>query len=106
MTFDYDNILARALKRAQQEKPDASPQHQAAFANAVAYVLTGMSGGYGGPSMREHAAARLRYGDNPPRDFDAACDAVGSVVFGPMTDSIRQASSSEYCFDDDPADLQ
>lgn len=102
---EYDQILARALERAKKERPDASPQHRAAYANSVAYVLTGRAGGYGGPSMREYVASGLRYGDNPPPNFEAACREVGKSVFGPLTDAHRAASEQECCFDDDPEDV-
>ena len=56
---NYDSILERAFEYGKSQHPDAPAEHHAAFANSVAYAMTGASGGYGGPSMREHLASRL-----------------------------------------------
>lgn len=98
---DYTAILEKALARAKKLHPDGSPYHWAAFANAVAYLLTGQAGGYGGPSVREHACARLTRTD----DFNLACSEAEPIVFGPLTDLHREMWADEHCFDDDPADV-
>ena len=97
----YDRVLVQAHSWAKKAHPAASPQRWAAFANSAAYLLTGLSGGYGGPSVREHAACRL------PRtsDFDEACRLVDPVVFGPLTDVHRSLWKQECCFEDDPEDM-
>lgn len=69
MHDEYSDVLKRAMAWANENRPNASPQHKAAFANSVAYAVTGWSGGYGGPSVREHAATRAIHeaiGDNRP----------------------------------------
>jgi len=99
----HDDILVQALSWAKDKKPDTSPQHQAAFANSVATIITGWSGGYGGPSMREHAATR-QIGCRSDLSFDEVCSLVEPVVFGPLTEEHRIVEE-EYCFDDDPSDL-
>ena len=105
MQDEKDDVLERALAIANKRQPDASQQHKAAFANAVQYAVTGWSGGYGGPSVREHAAARVC----PPKmTFDAAVEtliAADGVIFGPLTELHMICWASEHCFDDDPADV-
>src|SRR5690606_26976322 len=63
---DYYNVLVeQAREHAEREHPEASAQHRAAFANSVAYLVTGWSGGYGGPSVREHAVSHAAAGIKP-----------------------------------------
>lgn len=59
MHDEYQEVLERAMTWARKNRPKASPERHAAFANSVAYAVTGASGGYGGPSVREHAASRV-----------------------------------------------
>ena len=70
--------------------------------------MTGLSGGYGGPSVREHAAS-WQYGDNKPYTYENASgmllDSEG-VIFGAITHIHRECWESEHCFDDDPDDVQ
>ena len=58
MSDEYEEILQRARQLAEEQRPEAAVQKKSAFANSVAYLATGWSGGYGGPSGREHPAAR------------------------------------------------
>lgn len=51
------DILKKALEWAKEHHPDAPIEHQCAFANAVLEKVTGMSGGYAGPSAREMACS-------------------------------------------------
>lgn len=104
--MEYNAILERAMKIARKRRPHASPQRHAAFANAVAYAVTGWSGGYGGPSVREHAAARVC---PPYQDFDSAVRqliAENGVVFGSITGLHQKCWVEEHCFDDDPDDVR
>lgn len=104
--MDHNQILDRAMKIARKRYPKASPKRWAAFANGVAYAVTGWSGGFGGPSVREHAAARVC---RPYQDFDSAVRkliAENGVVFGPLTDLHRECWICEHCFDDDPDDVR
>ena len=105
-SYSYQEALERALKIARERRPDAAPQRHAAFANSVAYLLTGTSGGYGGPSVREHAASHQFGGQR--LDFDQAVKkliADDGPIFGPLTELHRQLWTDENCFDDDPADI-
>jgi len=102
----YDDILTRARKVAEEQRPETSAYKHAAFANSVAYAVTGMSGGYGGPSVREHAAARVA---RPYMTFEEACELLlklDGVIFGPITDLHRAMFRDEHCFNDDPEDLE
>jgi hypothetical protein len=103
MSKNYDEILTKALNLAKQTHPEASVQHQSAFANSVAYLCTGWSGGFGGPSIREHVACRHRQGED--MSFEQAVEACSEDVFGPLTENHKIAWEQEYCFDDDPKDL-
>lgn len=103
MSNNYDEVLRNALRVADEAHPDSHPYRRAAFANAVAAMLTGVSGGYGGPSVRENAVRRL---GQSTQDFDEACKLAEPIVFGPLTDLHRECWQQEYCFQDDPADLK
>ncbi len=103
----FDSDLHSAMDTARKERPQASPQKHAAFANSVAAMVHGWSGGFGGPSVREHAASWTF--TSKPYSFDDAVrlllDEQG-VIFGPLTDIHRRCWEDEYCFDDDPDDLK
>jgi hypothetical protein len=105
-----ETILEKAMAKAREDHPGSSPKKQAAFANSVAYLCTGYSGGYGGPSIREHAVswAAMRAGRaaNETWGFEEACAFAGPIVFGPLTDLHREVHEAEHCFDDDPADIK
>lgn len=106
--MDNDKVLEKAMSWINEHRPDASDQKKAAFANSVAYLVTGWSGGYGGPSVREHAAARLKT-QKPSWTFEEACAELNrddGVIFGPITDLHRLCWEQEHCFDDDPEDLK
>lgn len=100
----YSLVLDRALRWAEARYPLASRYRQAAFANAVAYLCTGVSGGYGGPSVREHCVSWLA-GGRHDWSFEAACQFAEPVCFGPLPAIARQVWQVESCFDDDPEDL-
>ena len=101
---EYNNVLDRAMKLGQERHPAAPVQHQAAFANSVAYLVTGMSGGFGGPSMREHAAGRARCGER--LGFDDAVAECEVVCYGPLTTAIAAMVNCEHCFDDAPGEVE
>ena len=89
--------------------PDAAIQRVAAFSNAVAYLVTGGSGGYGGPSIREHLVSHAIAPDHPSPgnwEFNAACEFAAPICFGPIDlAAALTIQQREHCFDDDPADL-
>ncbi len=100
--MDNTDILTRAYALGRERHPTAPAAHHAAFANSVAYAVEGWSGGYGGPSLREHWAARLlaqagRPGSIP---FDLAVTTVEAACYGPLTIEIARMLSVEQCFDD------
>ena len=109
MLKEFDAILKRAMDFGKEKYPNAPVEHHAAFANSVAYAMTGMSGGYGGPSMREHWASRIiisSFGVGLNRcSFEQAVDAVEECCFGELTYEIALMSRCEHCFDDPEADL-
>lgn len=127
-------ILEKAMQWAESNRPNESIQHKAAFANSVAYLVTGASGGYGGPSLREHLVSWLlagKAGKNEavniggtamtlqcpdgslPRagtwTFEKAVFHCNRLCFDPAVqykNTLVQIQEREYCFDDDPADLK
>lgn len=127
----YQKCLSWARVWGEGEYAGASQYKYAAFANAVAYLCTGGSGGYGGPSVREHAVSWalsgpegyqalaqtdlgqlvVQYPDGSlPEagqwEFEAACQFAAPLVFGPLANLHRRIWQVEHCFDDDPADLE
>jgi hypothetical protein len=126
--------LRQAMQWAKDKYADAPIQHKAAFANSVAYLVTGASGGFGGPSVREHLvswslagksgkvealnvggeALTAMYPDGSMPmagqwEFDAAVAYCASICFGDITVHRQQALQileREHCFDDLPADLE
>lgn len=111
-TPELDALLERARQAAAERHPDASPQKHAALANSVLTMCTGWSGGFGGSSVREHAAVRQFAGKGPLADgLFSEEEALrllldpGGPIFGPLTDVHREAWRCESCFDDDPRDV-
>lgn len=125
-----NQILEKAKKWGQKRHPRSPMQRHAAFANSVVYLVTGSSGGYGRPSIREHAVSWALAGDGfnalvsttnlgdltiqfpdgrIPRpgqwDFDRACQFADPIVYGPLPAIASRIVQQEYCFDDDPDDL-
>ena len=104
----YEEVLERALNHARDKFKGFHPFRHAAFANGVAYLVTGWSGGYGGPSVREHAVSYAGHdaGIVGAYDVEEAMKIAEPVVFGPLGDAHRLAWRQEYCFQDDPEDLR
>lgn len=105
---DYSCILEKAWCLGKERHPDAPSQHHAAFANSVAYAVTRMSGGYGGPSMREHWASRIvasSFGSQPC-SFEQAVELLEENSYGPLTTEHAMMLDVEYCFDDAPGDQE
>ena len=129
-----DEFLKKAMDWASINKPDASMSHKAAFANSVAYLCSGWSGGYGGPSLREHFCSWALAGDEGlnetaslngltitiqfpdgrlPRaghwKFEEAVKFCDPLCFEPAEKYLKtvlQISEREHCFDDDPEDIK
>lgn len=125
-----EDILKRAMDWSQENKPESSEYHKAAFANSVSYLVTGYSGGFGGPSIREHICSHALVGDgyNMLQDtnlgqitvsypdgrlpspgewsFDHAINFCSSICFGPLSKYAIKVVEMEYCFNDDPNDLK
>ena len=104
----YDQILTQAHELGEQRHPDAPAHHHAAFANSVAYGVTGASGGFGGPSMREHWSSRLLHNAGMPGqiDFDCSVKLVEDACYGALTLEMAQMLECEYCFDDAPGEQE
>lgn len=100
-------VLEQAFAHAQATYPDASVFHHAAFANSVAYLVTGWRGGYGGPNIREHtvshAAARVKPAGQWA--YDDACAFAAPYCFGALTPYHAVIAQREDCANDDPADV-
>ncbi len=107
-TEDAHAVLKKARAFIEKHKPDASLQKKAAFANAVQQLVCGVAGGYGGPSVREHAAAHI-FGSSRPLSFNTVVDLLADdqgPIFGPITNTHVWCYLNEECFDDDPNDLE
>ena len=122
-----NQVLSKALAWARENYAQASTQHQAAFANSVSYLVTGFSGGYGGPSLREHlvswslgevgsvsvgrvAMTTVRPTKPLPGEwqFEEAVAFAAPLCFRPAEafgEKLLQIWEREYCFDNDSEDL-
>ena len=115
------SILESALNWGKEKYPKASNYHHSAFANSVNYLVSGWSGGYGGPSMREHAVSwslagdgynldRLQFPDGRLKragqwSFDEALSFCEPICYGSLPSICKRIAVEEYCFNDDPEDL-
>lgn len=122
-------ILKEALEWAKHNRPNSSLQNKAAFANSVSYFITGFSGGFGGPSIREHLCSwslgtvtsvsiegetmmAIVPSDLPMPGNWELNDAIvhcDQICFGPIDqyrNQMIQIMEREPCFDNDPSDLE
>jgi hypothetical protein len=125
---------AQAMQHAIAKYPHSSIQHRAAFANSVAYLVNGASGGFGGPSIREHLCSWSLAGDDGTIEtvniggqamtcinldgslpspgewtYKKAINHCAPLCFGNIRqwrDRAIQIMEREHCFDDDPEDLK
>lgn len=126
----HSEHLQKAMDWARVNRPQSSNYHKAAFANSVAYLTTGASGGYGGPSIREHICSHSLAGDgintqvmagNRPLtfqvpdgrlplpgewEFDKAIAFCDPICFGNLPRMALKIVVVEHCFSDDPDDLK
>ena len=119
------DTLKIALDWAKKYQPEASVFKQCAFANSVHYLITGYSGGYGGPSIREHLCSWALAGDGEivpgnitmiipdgrlPRAGDwklkRAIAFCQPICFGVLSRQALKVVEREHCFDNDPDDLR
>ena len=105
---NYSEILKKAYELGKASHPDAPNQHHTAFANSVACFVTGASGGYGGPSVREHASERMGSCERPMGDwtFEDAAKFCDTPCYGELTELHHALFRQESCFDDSPQDLE
>lgn len=131
MFDNHSTILEKAKKEGERRHPEAPINHHCAFANSVAYLVTGMSGGYGGPSIREHAVSHSMRGafgktagvqanlggltmifpdgtlPHPGAwEYEKALDWADSICYGEINYIHFNAWRTEYCFDDSPQDIE
>lgn len=121
-------VLEKALKWANENYSNAPNQNHCAFANSVQYLVTGWSGGYGGPSAREHAVSYASAGVNAKNmalptgltvlfpdgtlpapgewKFDQACKFAAPLCFGQITELHFKMWRQENCFDDSEEDIK
>jgi hypothetical protein len=106
--MEHDEVLERAMKLGKEKHPEAPQHHHAAFANTVATLVTGWSGGYGGPSMREHWAGRVAEskGSDGSFSFEDAVTAVEEACYGSLTIDHARMMEDEHCFDDAPGEIE
>lgn len=129
-----EDILQKAMAWAKKNKPESSISHKAAFANSVQYLVTGYSGGFGGPSLREHLCSWSLAGANGRTEtvsiggeamttiypdgtlpsagewsFEDAVKHCEPLCFNPASDyrnTLLQIQEREHCFDDALEDLE
>ncbi len=111
MIEKYSQILDSALEHGKTLHPDAPIEHHAAFANSVAYLVTGASGGYGGPSCREHAVSWALHGSRHSSiagewEYEKALQFAEPYCYGPLTELHYQCAKSECCFHDSLEDIE
>lgn len=129
---DYEQLYAQALDWAKQNYPNANKYRLGAFGNSVVYLVTGSSVSLGaGPNLREHLVAWSLAGPKGSRgtvptkkgnitvlkpdgsypmpgkwDFEEACLHAAEICFSEGLPALAKVvAQQEYCFDDDPADL-
>lgn len=129
--IDREKVLYQAKAYGEQRHPDASNYKHCAFANSVIYLMTGASGGFGGPSLREHCVTWSLAGDglNVPVNtsigrlviqssdgrlpragskewtFEKACEFAEPICYGILPAIAKKISYCEPHFNDDPEDL-
>jgi hypothetical protein len=119
--MDHPIALQQALEVGMRQHPNSNSHRHSAFANSVAYLVSGFSGGYGGPSIREHAVSWALTGDGDrvgniqipdgrikragEWNFEEACSFAEPIVYGILPAIAAQIIKTEYCFDDDPEDI-
>lgn len=124
-------ILESALEEGKNRHPNSPVQHHAAFANSVAYLMTGMSGGYGGPSVREHSVSWALSGAGGKQQamqtnigqivlqipdgtlknagkwsYGKALEFAEPLCYGELTELHQKCFKQEHCFDDAPEDIE
>lgn len=111
--------------------PESSIYHREAFKNSVIYLVEGYSSG-SGPSIREHLCSWALVGDGEigqvfigigkqpitaiypdgrlPRagmwEIARAMEFCSPICFGNLSRLALRVVVQEYCFDDDPKDLE
>lgn len=127
--MDWAKIHSKALNWGKSNHANADPNHRQAFANSVAYLVTGASGGHHGPSLREHLVSwslmgiggkvaninglTAIYSDGTlPRagewEYEAAISFATPLCFDPpekYLDRLIQISGQEHCFDNAEVDI-
>lgn len=112
----------------EEHYPDASIYHKEACKNSARYLATGFSSG-SGPSIREHLCSWALVGDGEisqaflgehpitllypdgrlPRagewEINRALEFCSPICFGKLSRLALRVVVQEYCFDDDPSDL-
>ncbi|MFB6225565.1 MAG: hypothetical protein ABEI13_03870 [Candidatus Paceibacteria bacterium] len=100
-----ENVFEQARKEGERRYPNADDAQHMAFANSVAYLVSGWSGGYGGPSMREHLACRAKHDMVENCTIEQAMEAVDHICYGELTLDHARMLEGECCFDDSAEDL-
>jgi hypothetical protein len=100
-------VHTRAKEHGEVAHPKANAAHHGAFANSVAYAVTGFSGG-SGPSMREHWCTRLFLQAGTPGGFtfDEGISICEEVCYGPLTVEIASMQLHESCIGDSAEDTE
>lgn len=102
--MEQEVILEKAFEYAKSKS--SSNFLCSAFANSVAYLVTGMSGGYGGPSIREHLVSHVYPGRAGFCTYEDAIAFCEPLCLEELDRRALKIVEIEYCFDDDPRDLE
>lgn len=103
----HEVVRARALIIGEKLRPFAPKERHWAFANAVALIVTGVSGGEKGPSMREYLACTTRYSHMDRYSLLQAAELVKAKCYDePITAEHALVYAVIGSFDDAQSDVK
>lgn len=125
--LEIEEIIKDACAWGEERYPNAAVQRHRAFINSVAYLVTGVSGKYGGPTIRQHCVALALAGDGENHfngffwiqlydervkragkwSFPEACQFAEPICYGKLPSIAKEfwKEHKHQCYDDDPLDL-
>lgn len=106
-----ENVLQIALRWCEEHQQNQSINRKCAFANSVENLVTGLCGGFGGPSLRQHLCTHRSIKIKPAGKwtFQEAVEFCEPLCFKPaelFLSELQWIYENEKCFDDDPEDIE